>query len=125
MQQATKVLVIDDDHSFADFAKILLESSGYEAVVSLEGAKALDLAKAHKPDVILMDINMEDVGGLEAIRMLKADSATRSIPIILCSVTSGGLDAAECADYGAADFISKPLRSGDLNSRIQKVLSHA
>ena len=115
-----KVLVVDDDYSFAKFARALLESFGHTAVIVLDARQALAAARAEKPGVILMDLMMPDMTGAEAIRALKADPAVRSIPVILCSMSEDQADIDAAMGCGAAAFLPKPIRTEDLKNLLEK-----
>lgn len=114
-----KVLVVDDDYSFAEFAKAILESRGYTTVVCLEGEKALELAVSEKPDVVLMDLGLPDVHGLEVIRRLKEKSTTQAILVIVCSMSHNDSDMEYAAQFGGAGYIRKPLKLEELDLRIR------
>jgi len=117
-----KILIVDDEYSFAEFAKILLESRGYEATVCLDSTEALRTASVQQPRLILMDASMPEFDGIDAIRGLKADAATRAIPIILCSVTKNRREVQEAMDCGAVDFIPKPFRAEQFHAQIARAL---
>jgi len=117
-----KILVVDD---VADNVKLLaleLEDHGHEVLTSLSGPEALGIASAEQPDVILLDVMMPDMDGIEVCRRLKEDSHTRAIPVIL--VTAKGLDENVITglDAGADDYIPKPFNSEVLTARIRSAL---
>lgn len=117
-----KVLIVDDDYSFATYAKFLIDSMGYAATVSLDPEKALALAGSEPPDVILMDFSMPGMDGPELVRRLKEDERTRDIPIILCSITRDKRDVQSAFGAGALEFLAKPLNAGELKARIDEAL---
>src|SRR5580692_5650800 len=80
-----KVLVVEDNELNRKLLEVRLEIHGYEALTTGKGAAALDIAREQQPDLILMDIQLPDISGIEAIRRLKADERTMSIPIIVVS----------------------------------------
>lgn len=117
-----RILVVDD---VADNVKLLaleLEDRGHEVLTSLSGPEALGIASAQQPDVILLDVMMPDMDGIEVCRGLKEDSHTRTIPVIL--VTAKGLDENVIAglDAGANDYVPKPFNSEVLTARIRSAL---
>jgi len=122
---ARKILIVDDDYSFAKYARALMEERGHAAMILLDARKCVDVARAEKPDLVLMDLMMPDVSGAEAIRALKADSITRAIPIILCSMSEDRADIDAAMAGGAAAFLPKPLRPDDLFALLQKTLGEA
>lgn len=105
MAQAT-VLVVDDDRAIVDFLTVALETAGY-GVLSAVGAQAISMARDHAPDLILLDINMPGMNGIDVSRRLRADPQTAGIPIIVISAQSN-LSAAT-ATMPADDQLSKPF----------------
>ena len=117
-----KILVVDDDYSFAQYAKMLLEMKHCQAAICKDGHAAVQSAMSERPDVILMDMNLKTLKGTQAIRDLKANSATRGIPVILCSITSSRSEVQEALDSGAVSFLPKPLQPEQLMQSIQKAM---
>lgn len=120
-----KILIVDDEYSFAHYAKMILESAGFEVAVQLEGQKAQESAGNERPDLILMDMHLRDITGVEAIRSLKSDPKTKDVPVILCSITQSRSDVDEAIRQGAVDFIPKPLKLDELLSKIRRSLGRA
>ena len=117
-----KVLIVDDDYTFAEFAKLLLQSLGHSAVMTLRADKALEAAAREKPDVVLMDYAMDEMTGVDALKILKDDPRTRAIPVIMCSITRGREDMKEAFECGAAGFLPKPLSREMLKTVLEKTL---
>lgn len=117
-----KVLVVDDDYAFAEFSKEILESRGYSTVVCMEGQKALELAVSEKPDVVLMDLGLPDLHGLEVISRLKAQASTKKIPVIVCSMSHNDSEMEFAVQLGGAGYLRKPLKQDELDLRIRKAL---
>src|SRR3954469_12861866 len=104
-----KVLVVDD---VADNVKLLayeLTDHGYEVVTAFDGLQALEVAVAERPDVILLDIMMPGMDGIEVCRRLKADPELQSTPVILVSALDRQDDVVRGLDAGAHDYITKPF----------------
>lgn len=117
-----KVLIIDDDELIREIVKLALSHSDFEAATLESPALALTVIKKSRPDLILMDIYMPELNGLELCRMLKADDQTRSIPIILFTGSGETVDVIGGADAGAIDYITKPVAPQFLVDKIRKVL---
>ena len=115
------ILVIDDDYAFTDFAKLLLESLGHSAITCLQGAMAVDMALVHRPDIIITDLNMDDLDGLEVVTQLKARKETKHIPVILASSSTDRTDRAEGLKRGAVYSVVKPLEKEALRRLIQRL----
>ena len=118
----TKILVIDDVIDNIRLLSFELQHQGYEALSASSGRQGLEIAASEHPDVILLDVMMPDMGGIEVCRRLKADPQTRMIPVIL--VTAMGLDENVIAglDAGADDYVSKPYRKEVLAARIRAAM---
>ncbi|KKN54020.1 hypothetical protein LCGC14_0596700, partial [marine sediment metagenome] len=91
----TKVLVVDDTPDMAKLMARAVQDQGYEAIVAGDGPHALEMASAERPDVVLLDIMMPRMNGIEVLRRLKADAQLREIPVILVSAKSEDRDVIE------------------------------
>jgi len=122
IKQATQILVVDDEQDILELMRLTLNKEGYEVHVAANGQQAIEKAKKIKPELILMDVMMPVMDGMEACRQLKEDSETSDIPIIF--LTARSEEFAELAGFeaGADDYISKPIRSRVLLSRIRAIL---
>lgn len=102
-----KILIVDDDPMCVDIYSTKLRSSGYEVICTDSGETAHGLALAEQPDAILLDVLMPNIGGQEVLRQLKADAATKHIPVIMLSVMElkDGVQAA--MEHGAACYLFK------------------
>jgi CheY-like chemotaxis protein len=117
-----KILVVDDDYSYVDFAKMLLEQMGFSVVTTLNADAALPLAVSEQPDLVLIDWAMDEMNGDEVIKILKKDPRTKAIPVILCSITRDPKSIAAAKNHGAEDFIPKPLDRDRLQAMLDKYL---
>jgi two-component system, cell cycle response regulator DivK len=115
-----RVLVVEDDPNSRWVLCALLKRLGYACEVATDGREALEKVESFSPQVILMDLMMPVLDGLEATRRLKADARTRGIPVLALSgnVTPGGLSAARHA--GCDDFVPKPVILSDLLDRLDR-----
>ena len=117
------VLVVDDSRTIAVALQRMLESDGYPSVPAFDGAQAVDIARRHLPDLILMDIVMPRMNGFEAMRALAADPKTRHIPVIMVSGTENPSDRVWGAKLGARAFLAKPIARGQLLAKVATVLA--
>jgi len=119
---AKKVLIVEDNELNMKLFHDLLEAQGYETLETREGLQALTLAREHKPDLILMDIQLPVLDGYEATRRIKADPALRHIPII--AVTSYALagDEAKTRSAGCDGYVAKPFSPRQLLAKINELL---
>jgi len=103
------ILIVEDNELNLKLLKDILEFSGYSTVVTGLGAEALNLARQHHPDLILLDIQLPDIAGTEVARRLKADGQTHAIPIIAVTAFAMSGDRETFLDSGCDEYISKPF----------------
>ncbi|MFA5410411.1 MAG: response regulator [Candidatus Omnitrophota bacterium] len=115
-----KILFADDDVDIQEIARSILTKEGYEVIVAKDGAAVLSLAKAHKPDLVILDYLMPVLNGIEALKALKKDEETNPIPVLM--VTAYPDQKEESLYAGAADFIAKPIEKADLLLRVKSIL---
>jgi len=114
----TRVLVADDTESVRALFRKLLAAEGHDVIAVQDGAEALEAVKKHHPDVILLDVSMPQVDGLEVCRRLKADPATRLTPVVLVTGMSDMSDRIKGIEAGADEFLSKPVHPHELRARV-------
>ena len=103
------ILIVEDNELNLKLLKDILDFRGYSTVVTGLGAAAFDLARQHHPDLILLDIQLPDISGMEAARQLKADEETRAIPIIAVTAFAMSGDRAKVLASGCDDYLAKPF----------------
>ena len=116
-----KILIVDDDARVNKFVQMSLKDS-YKTLSAKNGEEAVGLAVMEVPDLIIMDLMMYEMNGLEAIRLIRQNPKTRTIPII---AITGGLSNTiedECSRIGCDDYLSKPFTGAELSSHIKKLL---
>jgi CheY-like chemotaxis protein len=112
------VLVVDGERSLRLLlSRVLSADLGVSVSVAADGAEALDRARIAPPDVILLDLKLPDLDGVDVLRRLRSDPATRSVPVVLVSAAGAGQVEAALAE-GADDWIAKPFDLDDLCSRV-------
>ena len=119
------IMVVEDNELSRDALSRRLERRGYRVVLAVDGEQAIALARSERPDLILMDLGLPRVDGWEATRRLKAEPATRRIPIIVLSAHAMTIDRDKALQAGSDDFDSKPVRFELLLSKIEALLSKA
>ena len=117
-----KILVIDDLPENVFMLQDRLEHEGYEVLTAYDGKNGIDKAKAELPDLVLLDVMMPDINGLEVCKILVNDEKTASIPIILVTAKTGAEDTKEGLDAGAFDYIKKPFNKIELLARVRSAL---
>lgn len=120
--QRTVVLAVDDSAFFREMLSSYLAETGYEAILAVDGAEALRILDEAVPDVVLVDLTMPDIDGLELCRRIRKDVLAKGVPIlVLTSLDEPGIEV-QAIDAGADDFITKPIDARVLDARIQMIL---
>jgi DNA-binding response OmpR family regulator len=112
------VLVVDDDPVIQKLLRVNFEMEGYDVLSAADGAEGLDQARAGSPDVIILDVMMPKMNGLEVLAALKADAGTDTIPVILLSAKAQAGDVQAGLDRGADAYVTKPFDPLDLLERV-------
>jgi len=119
---AKAILVADDDPDILSIVSMSLETQGYTVYKATNGREAVDLAKQHHPDLVLMDMMMPIVSGYEAVVELKADAATRDITIVGLSAKAMATDMERATDVGIDGYITKPFRIAQVLAVVESYL---
>ncbi len=121
--QKTRVLIIEDDAGFRDLLRLNVSMAGYAPEVAVDGAEGGRALLEHPPDLVLCDLNMPFMGGLELLTLMRSHERTASIPVILLSGRSDSDTMAKAMERGAADFLTKPVTLEDLMKSINACLA--
>jgi sigma-B regulation protein RsbU (phosphoserine phosphatase) len=113
------ILAVDDLPRNLELLAKVLEAEGYRSTLATNGTQALEIAFKEKPDLILLDIRMPGMDGLEVCRQLKADPATQDIPVIFLTVHSKSAEILAGFEAGAVDYVTKPFPIPELLARVQ------
>ena len=108
------IVVADDERDIADLLTLNLVMEGYRVVTVYDGQAALDAVRAHDPDFVLLDVMMPKIDGLDVLRALKADEATREIPVIMLTARAGDDDVWAGWQAGASYYLTKPFDLDEL-----------
>lgn len=119
MNNKYKILVIEDEENINNLVSTLLEANGYSAVSARSGGSAKMLYASHRPDLIILDLGLPDMDGVELLREIRKDSFT---PIIVLSARTQERDKVTALDLGANDYVTKPFGSAELMARVRSVL---
>jgi two-component system cell cycle response regulator len=117
-----KILVVDDLPENVFMLQDRLEHEGYEVVTAYDGNSGIEKAKSELPDLILLDVMMPDINGIEVCKNLVNDDITSNIPIILVTAKTGAEDTKDGLDAGAFDYIKKPFNKVELLARVKSAL---
>lgn len=105
---ACSIILIEDEGSMGQVTQLLLESCGYEVTVAVEGAQGLRLIRALAPDLVICDVNMPGMSGLDVLRALRQSDSTKRIPVIFLTGFISEEQRTEAEKLGVKDFLSKP-----------------
>ncbi len=122
MQPHAIILIVDDEELNLQLLEVMLLPTGYTVLKADNGQKAVDIARRSQPDVILMDIMMPVMNGIDATRILKADETTRDIPIVMTTALRDVQDRIRALEAGADDYMSKPFDMTELRIRVQTLV---
>ena len=111
-----RILIADDDQQILRALRILLGARGYEVITAQTGAEALSSAVEHHPDLVMLDLGMPELNGIEVIEGLRGWS---SVPILVVSGRTGSADKVDALDAGADDYVTKPFAADELLARIR------
>lgn len=117
-----KVMIVEDNELNMKLFDDLLGAHGYETVKTRDGTKVLDLAREHRPDLIVMDIQLPEVSGLDVTKWLKADADLKSIPVVAVTAFAMKGDEEKIRQGGCEDYVSKPISIIDFMKVVQKYL---
>ncbi len=115
----SRILVVEDEQNILELVKYNLEREGFQVLAALDGTRGLEIAREEAPDLILLDVMLPGMNGLEVCRELHLDHMTRNIPIIMLSARAEELDRVLGLEMGADDYIVKPFSPRELVARVK------
>jgi len=116
------ILIVDDSRTVVHMLKTALTQAGYTTLAAADGERGIQLARSHRPDLILMDVIMPGINGFQATRLLRKDPSTQEIPIIIISGSEQATEKIWVMRLGANDFIPKPIERGTLFIKVEQIL---
>ena len=116
-----KILVIEDEKSISHFISTVLNNNGYEAMQARSGSEAMSMISSHCPDLIILDLGLPDMDGLDILRQLREWS---SLPVVVVSARSHEKDKVTALDLGADDYLTKHFGTGELLARVRTAIRH-
>ena len=119
MSNKFKILIIEDDTNISNFVKTIFETNGYQVFNVRNGSSGKMIFLSHCPDLIVLDLGLPDIDGLDFIRMVRE---TTDIPIIVLSARTDESDKIAALDLGANDYVTKPFGTGELLARVRATL---
>ena len=122
MRSPARILIVDDNAANVDILRARLASHGYDLVTAADGEEALAAAREHLPDLILLDVMMPKLDGIEVCRRLRADSSMPFIPIILVTAKTDSKDVVAALEAGGDEYLTKPVDHASLVARVKSML---
>ncbi|MBQ7757610.1 response regulator [Anaerotignum sp.] len=122
MPNKIKVMIIEDEDAISNFIATTLKANSYASLLARTGSEALSMIPSHCPDLILLDLGLPDMDGIDILKKIREWS---SIPVIVVSARGEESDKVEALDLGADDYISKPFGTSELLARIRTALRHS
>ena len=122
MREPARILVVDDVPDNVEILQMRLESQGYEVVTAGDGVEALDKVRELRPDLVLLDIMMPKLDGIETVKQLKADASLPFIPVILVTARADAKDVIAGLESGGDDYLTKPVDHAALLARVRAML---
>jgi len=117
-----KILVVDDEPEAVELLEFNLKQAGFEVTTAADGAEALKKAKANVPALMVLDLMLPEIDGLEVCKLLRRDPATAKIPILMLTAKAGEIDRVLGLELGADDYVTKPFSPRELVLRVKKIL---
>src|SRR5580698_7617630 len=121
----TKILVVDDEPDALEVLGFKLREAGYTPIFAKDGTRAIAIARDERPDLIVLDLMLPEVDGLEVCKILRRDASTASIPVIMLTARAAEMDRVLGLELGADDYVTKPFSPRELVIRIRKQLSRS
>lgn len=123
MKESARILVVDDQQEIRDLAALVLRGAGFEVRTAENGRVALEALRAERFDLVLLDINMPEMDGWEALRLLRADRTLDGLAVAMFSVKGEVRDKVQGMQEGALDYITKPFEVDALVERVRRILA--
>jgi DNA-binding response OmpR family regulator len=117
-----RILVVDDEPEAVELVEFNLKKAGFNVITAADGSQALKKARSAQPDLIVLDLMMPEIDGLEVCKILRRDPATARIPIIMLTAKAAEVDRIVGLELGADDYVTKPFSPRELVLRVNKVL---
>ena len=119
---AATILVVDDDPVILQLLQVNFEMEGFTVITAADGREGVERTRADRPDVVVSDVMMPRMSGLELVAELKGDPATASIPVLLLTAKAQQADVSSGLEQGADDYVTKPFEPLDLVDRVNRLL---
>ena len=120
-----KILVVDDEQILVDTIAYNLQQAGYQVTTATDGTSALESARRETPDLVILDIMLPEMDGLEVCRLLRRENNTATVPIMMLTAKGDEIDKVVGLEVGADDYVTKPFGRRELLARVRALLRRA
>ena len=117
-----KILVVEDEKNICNFMKMIFETNDYQVIFAQNGKNGLTMFFSHNPDLVILDLGLPDMDGVDVIREIRAKNDT---PIVVLSARTDESDKVEALDLGANDYVTKPFGTAELLARVRATLRNS
>jgi DNA-binding response OmpR family regulator len=121
-EQSKKILVVDDEPGVVEIVRVNLEWEGYDICEAFDGQEGWDKVRSEKPDLVILDVMMPQMSGLELLDRIKADSHICGVPVIMLTVRAKDMDVIQALEKGAVEYLTKPFDPLNLVRVVKKIL---
>ena len=121
MKIKDKVLIVEDEQSISNFISTILSANGYDTIIVRSGEEALTMISSHCPDLVVLDLGLPDMDGIEVLKSVRKWS---NLPVVVVSARQHESDKVEALDCGADDYLVKPFGTAELLARIRTAIRH-
>lgn len=125
MRERRRILLVDDTETILLFLKTLLAGQGFDFLTAKNGAEAVERTRRERPDLVLLDIFMPVMDGIEACRVMKGDPELKNIPVVIVTARSEAENVERCLEAGCDDYVFKPIRKLELLDKINRLLGRS
>jgi two-component system phosphate regulon response regulator PhoB len=120
--EKTTILIVDDEEDIIELVRLNLIREGYKTLTCTTGEKALQIAESKRPDLVILDLMLPGIDGMEVCRQLKANPSTRQIPVLMLTAKGEEADVVAGLELGASDYVTKPFSGKILAARVRRLL---
>ncbi len=116
------ILIVDDEEDIIELVRLNLAREGYQTLACTTGEKALEIAESKRPDLVILDLMLPGIDGMEVCRRLKANPQTQQIPVLMLTAKGEEVDVVAGLELGASDYVTKPFSGKILAARVRRLL---
>ncbi len=122
---ATRVLIVEDERHIIESLSFVLEREGFEVTAVEDGEEAIQRLRAARPDILILDLMLPKVGGLEVLKLVRADAALRTLPVVVLTAKGRQQDRRMAEEIGVDAFMTKPFANSDVVDAVRRVAGAA